>query len=238
MPVVRSRRFTYVSTIGATALTPIIRLSVTHLNLEASALLVRHITLLKALEISHGVLDLACGSGRNGRYLLSRGLPVVFADIDGEKLASLSAVEFSDPAMVTLWEVDFESKADDPLTGKTFDAIMVFNYLHRALIDRIKQAVRPEVLCFMRHLPSSSADSGAPAIRTSCSNPMNLELGSRLGRLFIMKNWSELIPKPCCESGCPKTLGLQSSEIMSFCNASTSRQFAPALGRDVRAFQL
>ena len=86
----------------------------THLNLEASALLVRHITLLKALEIFHGVLDLACGSGRNGRYLLSRGLPVVFADIDGEKLASLSAVEVSDPAMVTLWEALLSTDARVP----------------------------------------------------------------------------------------------------------------------------
>ena len=135
----------------------------THLNLEASALLVRHITLLKALEISHGVLDLACGSGRNGRYLLSRGLPVVFADIDGEKLASLSAVEVSDPAMVTLWEVDFESKADDPLTGKTFDAIMVFNYLHRALIDRIKQAVRPGGLVFYETFTEQQRRFGRPS---------------------------------------------------------------------------
>jgi len=135
---------------------------VTHLNLEASALLVRHITLLKALEVSHGVLDLACGSGRNGRYLLSRGLPVVFADIDGEKLASLSAVEVSDPAMVTLWEVDFESKADDPLTGKTFDAIMVFNYLHRALIDRIKQAVRPGGLVFYETFTEQQRRFGRP----------------------------------------------------------------------------
>ena len=134
----------------------------THLNLEASALLVRHITLLKALEISHGVLDLACGSGRNGRYLLSRGLPVVFADIDGEKLASLSAAEVSDPAMVTLWEVDFESKADDPLTGKTFDAIMVFNYLHRALIDRIKQAVRPGGLVFYETFTEQQRRFGRP----------------------------------------------------------------------------
>ncbi|MGB1846474.1 MAG: class I SAM-dependent methyltransferase [Pseudohongiellaceae bacterium] len=134
----------------------------THLNLEASALLVRHITLLKALEISHGVLDLACGSGRNGRYLLSRGLPVVFADIDGEKLASLSAVEVSDPAMVTLWEVDFESKADDPLAGKTFDAIMVFNYLHRALIDRIKQAVRPGGLVFYETFTEQQRRFGRP----------------------------------------------------------------------------
>ena len=121
----------------------IIRLSVTHSNLEASALIVRHIELLEALEISHGILDLACGFGRTGRYLLSRGLPVVFADIDGEKLASLSALEVSDPAMMTLWEVDFESKTDNPLAGKTFDAILVSNYLHRALMDGIKQAVRP-----------------------------------------------------------------------------------------------
>ena len=108
---------------------PIIPVSVTHSNLKESALLVRHISLLEALEVSHGVLDLACGSGRNGRYLLGRGLPVVFADIDGEKLASLSAVDVPDPAMMRLWEVDFEQKTNNPLAGKTFDAILIFNYL-------------------------------------------------------------------------------------------------------------
>ena len=93
---------------------------------------------------------------------LSRGLPVVFADIDGEKLASLSAVEVSYPAIVTLWEVDFESKADDPLAGKTFDAIMVFNYLHRALIDRIKQAVRPGGLVFYETFTEQQRRFGRP----------------------------------------------------------------------------
>ena len=176
-------------------LEPIIPVSVTHSNLKESALLVRHITLLEALEVSHGVLDLACGFGRNGRYLLGRGLPVVFADIDGEKLASLSAVDVPDPAMMRLWEVDFEKKTNNPLAGKTFDAILIFNYLHRALIDRIKQAVRPGGLVFYETFTEQQRRFGRPAIRTSCSNPMNLKPGSRRGRSFIVKNWSGLAPQ-------------------------------------------
>ena len=141
----------------------IIPVSVTHSNLKESALLARHITLLEALEVSHGVLDLACGSGRNGRYLLGRGLPVVFADIDGEKLASLSAVDVPDPAMMRLWEVDFEQKTNNPLAGKTFDAILVFNYLHRALINRIKQAVRPGGLVFYETFTEQQRRFGRPS---------------------------------------------------------------------------
>ena len=142
---------------------PIIPVSVTHSNLKESALLVRHITLLEALEVSHGVLDLACGSGRNGRYVLSRGLPVVFADIDSEKLASLSAVDVPDPAMMTLWEVDFEQKTNNPLAGKTFDAILVFNYLHRAMIDGIKHAVRPGGLVFYETFTEQQRRFGRPS---------------------------------------------------------------------------
>ena len=163
MLVVCKRRFTYVKAKVVRVCNPIIPVSVTHSNLKESALLVRHITLLKALEISHGVLDLACGSGRNGRYLLGRGLPVVFADIDGEKLASLSAVDVPDPAMMRLWEVDFEQKTNNPLAGKTFDAILIFNYLHRALIDRIKQAVRPGGLVFYETFTEQQRRFGARA---------------------------------------------------------------------------
>ena len=142
---------------------PIIPVSVTHSNLKESTLLVRHINLLEALEVSHSVPDLACGSGRNGRYLLGRGLPVVFADIDGEKLASLSAVDVPDPAMMRLWEVDFEQKTNNPLAGKTFDAILVFNYLHRDLIDRIKQAVRPGGLVFYETFTEQQRRFGRPS---------------------------------------------------------------------------
>ena len=102
----------------------------THSNLKESALLVRHITLLEALEVSHGVLDLAAPLVATVA-IPRRGLPVVFADIDGEKLASLTAVDVPDPAMMRL-EVDFERKTNNPLAGKTFDAILIFNYLHRS----------------------------------------------------------------------------------------------------------
>ena len=167
----------------------------THLNLEASALLVRHITLLKALEISHGVLDLACGSGRNGRYLLSRGLPVVFADIDGEKLASLSAVEVSDPAMVTLWEVDFESKADDPLAGKTFDAIMVFNY-SAPRADRQDQAgSKTGGLVFYETFTEQQRRFGRPRNPDFLLKPDELKAWFETWQIIHYEERSELIPQ-------------------------------------------
>ncbi len=154
---------------------PIIRLSVIHSNLEASALLVRHIKLFEALEISHGVLDLACGSGRNGRYLLSRGVPVVFADVDGEKLASLSMAEVPDSTMMTLWKVDFEQATESPLAGKTFDAIIVVNYLHRALIDSIKQAVKPGGLVLYETFTEQQRQFGRPSNANFLLKPQELK---------------------------------------------------------------
>ena len=42
-----------------------------------------------------------------------------------------------------IWLVDFEQGGAEPLSGKQFDAILVFNYLHRPLMKSIKQAVKP-----------------------------------------------------------------------------------------------
>ena len=43
-------------------------------------LLVDHLDLLTGSDCSLPVLDLACGSGRNGLLLARQGVPVVFAD--------------------------------------------------------------------------------------------------------------------------------------------------------------
>ncbi|KGJ92031.1 methyltransferase domain-containing protein [Colwellia psychrerythraea] len=105
----------------------------------------------KAVELLHQatrqapVLDLACGSGRNGLYLVNQNIPVVFADI---KESALEQVENAitrhhceEKSMVNFWQIDFEQDNLKPLADKSFSAVIVFRYLHRPLFEQIKQAV-------------------------------------------------------------------------------------------------
>lgn len=121
----------------------------THSNANASSLLADNIHLFGSLKIEHGVLDLACGSGRNGLFLVSHNVPVIFADNNEAHLQSirsaLDSAEFS-ARNGECWSIDFEAEVEEgrnPLRGKTFDAVIVFNYLHRPLFPLIKEAIRP-----------------------------------------------------------------------------------------------
>lgn len=117
-----------------------------------SPLLEKTVKLLHEANMQAPVLDLACGSGRNGLYLLNQNIPVVFADI---KESALEQVESTvnchngeEKSTASFWQVDFEQDSFEqeelkPLAGKSFSAIIVFRYLHRPLFEQIKQAVIP-----------------------------------------------------------------------------------------------
>ena len=57
-----------------------------YINEAPSDLLVDYISLLSVLEMKQPILDLACGAGRNGLYLLNKGLNTVFSDRNEESL--------------------------------------------------------------------------------------------------------------------------------------------------------
>ena len=86
------------------------------------------------------VLDVACGNGRHTRFFLARGHDVVAVDIDLSKVADLE----TSPQM-KLIEADVE-RGPWPLSSARFDAVVVTNYLHRPLLDRLVEAVAPEGL--------------------------------------------------------------------------------------------
>ena len=94
------------------------------------------------------ILDLACGTGRNGLYLVANRMSVVFADADPAALAQVRSA-LTDPMyqstreLADLWRVDFELGQSRPLENRRFGAIMVFRYLYRPLIEPIRQAVLP-----------------------------------------------------------------------------------------------
>jgi len=127
----------------------IILLFMTHSNTNASSFLVDHYDLFDNLQIGNGVLDLACGKGRNGLFLVSHNVPVLFADNNEAHLQSIvPALESAGPSSKksACWLIDFEAQVSEgrnPLIGKSFDAVIVFNYLHRPLFPFIREAIRP-----------------------------------------------------------------------------------------------
>jgi SAM-dependent methyltransferase len=83
-------------------------------------------------------LDLACGSGRHLRLLAGDGAAVTGVDRDADALAALAGL--SD--RVELIEADIE-QGPWPLEGRTFDVVVVTNYLWRPLLARVVEAVAP-----------------------------------------------------------------------------------------------
>lgn len=81
------------------------------------------------------VLDLACGSGRHVRWLASEGFRVTAVDRDQVAVAPLES-------LAEVIVADLESEPW-PLGGRSFDAVLVTNYLWRPLLPAIVAAVAP-----------------------------------------------------------------------------------------------
>tara|TARA_B100001093_G_scaffold498280_1_gene546223 strand:- start:610 stop:1131 length:522 start_codon:yes stop_codon:yes gene_type:complete len=74
------------------------------------------------------VLDLACGSGRHGRFLLEKGFNVVFLDQDTSKLDWVPEVFKSQ-----VIKHDLENGTSWGFLPSSFDAVVVTNYLYRPI---------------------------------------------------------------------------------------------------------
>jgi SAM-dependent methyltransferase len=108
---------------------------------NADELLLDNLDLLRGLKSPLPILDLACGSGRNGLVLAEQGFPVVFAD---HSLSDLNAVRqhlVKSRLPGRIWNVNLEQQGANPLSGRQFSAILVFRYLHRPLFPALKEAV-------------------------------------------------------------------------------------------------
>ncbi len=81
------------------------------------------------------VLDVACGHGRNSRWFAARGCRVVAIDRDQSLLDALASVTGITPVAA-----DLEANPW-PFETETFDAVIVTNYLHRALFPHLLRAL-------------------------------------------------------------------------------------------------
>jgi SAM-dependent methyltransferase len=101
------------------------------------------------------VLDVACGHGRHARFFAQRGMRVTAVDRDADAIASLGDVA---QAMVA----DIEN-GPWPFAGRTFDAVVVTNYLWRPLMPSILGAVAPGGVLLYETFAAGNEAFGKPS---------------------------------------------------------------------------
>lgn len=109
----------------------------------------------QALRPGAAALDLACGSGRHLRHLASCGMCVTGVDRDAQALASLEGLG-------ELIQADLEA-GPWPLAGRRFDLVLVTNYLWRALLPTIVDAVAEDGWLIYETFASGQQSIGRPA---------------------------------------------------------------------------
>jgi len=140
--------------------------------LSHSPLIEKYLTNLQDLTLNKqtSILDLACGSGRNGLYLLEHQVPVTFADIKEEALEQTLAQAKQSSGVFKgeqqkrgqYWQVDLEQEGSTPLQGKSFAGIIVFRYLHRPLFEQIKAAISSGGMIIYETFTEQQAQFGRP----------------------------------------------------------------------------
>jgi SAM-dependent methyltransferase len=108
--------------------------------------LVEHRSLLSGRPPGSRALDLACGDGRNSRYLAEHGFEVDAIDISDVVVARLRAASITLDLNVSPRVADLEDAPDLPAAA--YDVVVNFNYLQRSLFDGLALALRPRGLLF------------------------------------------------------------------------------------------
>lgn len=111
------------------------------------------------------VLDLACGAGRHMQWLAHQGHHCLGIDRSAEALSAAKAFG-------QVMEADIED-GPWPLTGQTFDAVIVTNYLWRPLLPRILESLKPQGFLIYETFALGHEKIGKPSRPDFCSNLAN-----------------------------------------------------------------
>ena len=124
------------------------------------------------------VLDLACGGGRHMQWLAAQGHCVLGVDRDPQALALASAFG---PTL----QADLEN-APWPLTGRTFDAVVVTHYLWRPLWPQILESLGPDGVLIYETFAQGHETVGRPSRADFLLAPGELLQVARQGQLRVL----------------------------------------------------
>jgi SAM-dependent methyltransferase len=101
------------------------------------------------------VLDVACGAGRHLRWFAARGCRVTGVDRDAAALQALAGIGETVVA-------DIEA-GSWPLAGRRFDAVVVTNYLWRALMPTLLDSLADGGVLFYETFAAGNEACGKPS---------------------------------------------------------------------------
>lgn len=120
------------------------------------------------------MLDVASGSGRNALFLARKGWRVHAVDRDADALARLSN-QVSPVGTITTEQLDLESDRASLGVG-CYQAVIVFNYLHRPLMPTIVQALAPGGVLIYETFTRAQAARGKPRNPAFLLHPVELPI--------------------------------------------------------------
>ncbi|MEC9369447.1 MAG: class I SAM-dependent methyltransferase [Pseudomonadota bacterium] len=103
------------------------------------------------------ILDVACGSGRHLKLALSRGYRATGIDRDISR-----AAELGEHGGLTLVGTDLERGQPFPYEGRTFDGVIVVNYLWRPILPAIVKCVARDGLLIYETFAQGQERRGRP----------------------------------------------------------------------------
>ena len=107
------------------------------------------------VPLGASVLDLACGSGRHVRWFAQRGCRVTGVDRDAAAVAPL--VELAEIVVA-----DIES-GPWPIEGRSFDAVVVTNYLWRERLPDVLASLAPGGVLIYETFATGNETIGKPS---------------------------------------------------------------------------
>jgi SAM-dependent methyltransferase len=101
------------------------------------------------------VLDVACGHGRHMRWFAGRGHPVTGVDRSPEALDAVTGL-----GETVLADIE---NGPWPFAGRTFQGVVVTNYLWRALLPKIMDSVAPGGVLLYETFAAGNEAVGKPS---------------------------------------------------------------------------